>query len=122
YRDINGLNPTCSVVLIPHPNPEMGTIVWFFGIDRAQQKLLDPVLKTLGAKDYHYQNSTDRERGISAKDWKEREKSWDKITELSGVPREIGFSLDLISKERAIRILFQELSRAHPPKGGWQPD
>lgn len=38
-----------------------------------------------GVKEYHYQNSTDRADGISIRDWKQREKVWNKLynTELN---------------------------------------
>lgn len=55
---------------------------YMYAIPRARGKIapIEKLLKKImGAKPYGYWNNTDRPRGISAQQWKAREKEWDKV-------------------------------------------
>jgi hypothetical protein len=50
--------------------------------------------KTPSVKDYHYQNSIERPKDISAKEWNQRCQDWSNAT-LSGSPAHVGFSFKI---------------------------
>lgn len=112
-RGERGYNPVSSVMIYAHPDG--GTVVQFFGIERGSEKLLRKAVKKIGARDYHYQNQSDRPRNVSAKEWKMREAAWDIILPDAGIPDENGFAFDLVSKKLAIEIMLTEFARKNPP-------
>jgi len=64
--------------------------IMFFG----HRIWLDYIYKNahkFGLKDYHYQNSTDKPKSVSKREWEARERFWDKVAP-SGVPFEDGYS------------------------------
>jgi hypothetical protein len=45
----------------------------------AEHEISKSIEKDLGLEDYHYQDQTDRDEGITNRDWNERKKVWKKI-------------------------------------------
>ena len=84
----------------------------FFGVTRDNQK---KAVRDIRGEDFHYQNQTDEPEDVTDEQWKERERVWDKLLPGSGNPSEHGFSFDLITKRRALEILFAQLRIAIPP-------
>lgn len=67
------------------------------------------LVNALDAKDWHYQNSTDRPDGISWREWRTRQNFWDKALPGAGVPSENGFSFTFLGYDIPYDLKF-------PPK------
>jgi len=67
-------------------------------------KGLERLFEEIG-NDFYYQNSTDRPKEISKKEWKRREETWDKILEGNGIWNQRGFMYDF-SLNRVYDIPF----------------
>lgn len=65
-------------------------LVMLFGT----KELQDIIENSLPLEDYHYQNQTDRPDYITARNWKQREKTWDKAIGPDYIPVNHGFSVD----------------------------
>lgn len=89
-----------------------GNIVHTFGV--RSDKLL-PFVRSINGKDIHYQNQSDQPEDVPRAEWTARRKLWDMILPGSGIPSENGFFFEIVSKRRALEIIFQELRRSIPP-------
>ena len=71
--------------------------------DWTMKEALDFVNKDRRVEDFHFQNSTDKPNHISEKEWKQRERIWDKIYSNEGRLRSLG--LDIVSKNELFFLL-----------------
>lgn len=53
--------------------------------------------KVIKARDFHYQNSTDKPRNVSAKAWEQRSVTWDRLLPGSGIPSENSFTFTFLT-------------------------
>ena len=94
------------------------TLVLFFS---DKKEITSTWEKTAKVKDYHYQNQTDRPNKVSAKDWKQREKDWNKVllNKVPAVPSQNSFSFvftddnTFLNKEEVIKYLPSFETRCH---------
>ena len=68
-------------------------------------------VKGLSSKfeDYHYQNQTDRLSKIKVKDWKERERIWDKIFDDTSIPALDGLTFEILDKSMSENLIIDLL-------------
>lgn len=68
-----------------------------------------------GFADYHYQNSTDKPDKVSAREWGQRKKNWDKLVD-SRTPAENGFSVTLVKQPSSYGTDIDEMMTQFPSK------
>ena len=79
-----------EIALIPTENPEETLFLCFC----EQQEMLDVVYDAKWNEDFHYQDSTDRPKDVSEKDWDSREEAWEKAMP-TGRPRDLGLICEI---------------------------
>ena len=112
YRD---MNPAASAVVYAHPQQTETPmlLVQTFGVDDSE--LTKRFVRRIKGADFHYQNQVDQPDDMSNAQWRERGRIWDRLLPGSGNPSENGLSFDMITKRRALELLFSELRLALPP-------
>lgn len=103
-------NPSCSATVHFYKGR---IFVIFFGISRPTR--LPPSKKM---KDFHYQNQTDREDGITDEEWTEREKVWDAIFKKDDRPGHAGFVFEIIDDSDSVRLAYALFEKIHGHKAG----
>lgn len=127
-RGERGYSFVCSAMVYAHPIPsgpcapgEGESIVQFFGLERELESEVGEVVSDILGSDYHYQNSSDRPKGVKAKEWETRKRVVDILSE-QGPPSKNGLSYEFLNEEEALEILWTEFARKNPPphlKDGW---
>lgn len=113
-----------SAVIYTHPGDEFtdkGTLVLQLFCDGSWKDEKRKLLRRLRAKDYHYQNSTDKSSECSEAQWDARKRAWDKIL-VSGTPANDGLSYDVLTGRGIAEAALEALASLYPPKGGWRSD
>ena len=59
--------------------------------------------------DFHYQNQTDRPSKIKVKEWKERERIWDKIFDDTSIPALDGLTFEILDKSMSENLIIDLL-------------
>lgn len=84
------------------------TYLKFFPNNKVERDIVDNVVCTLNAEDYHYQNQTDPPEDVPYSQYQYRDKVWDELTKSTGGNYRGGFQFIIIDHFD----LTQDLSRA----------
>lgn len=98
-RGFRGTPGESCAVLYAHPRQQDTSIVQFFNVPG---HILRPAFRTLRCKDFHYQNQTDPDENITAAEWRDRRRTWDRILKEYDTPNMAGFTFELCRKEDAL--------------------
>lgn len=71
-----------------------------------------------GLLDFHYQNQTDREDGITDKDWANRRRTWDAIFKKDDRPGHAGLVFEIIDDSDSIRLAYALFDKLHKHRAG----
>lgn len=90
-KEKNSIDFSCRVTVFPLRDQVLG--IYFCEC----RELSAMFLNNPKIEDFHYQNCTDRPEDVSAKDWRQRERLWDKALCRGGlgVPALSGFTMDI---------------------------
>ena len=72
----------------------------------------------LGLSDFHYQNQTDRDDGITDADWANRRRTWDKIFKKDERPGHAGLVFEIIDDSDSVSLAYAVFEKIHNHKAG----
>lgn len=114
-------NPTAQLLIYPHPRLPQHFLIQTFGVEAPEEQ--KRFFEALQAEDYHYQNHQDRPGYLSRKEWKQRERDWDRVfKKMRHSPRECGFTFDLITAGEALEIVWTQFAKLYPPQNHSRAD
>lgn len=97
------------------------TLVQFFGVPHDLPTGTAPKfeLPKRYFRDFHYQNSTDRPRGVSAREWSERKRVWGRVFKDALTPAEAGLTFEFIGQDDDLRLTAAVERKLHGHTGRW---
>ena len=97
------------------------TLVQFFGVPLDLQTGTAPKfeLPKRYFRDAHYQNSTDKPRAVSAREWNERKRVWSRVFKDTLVPSEAGLVFGFIRRSDDLRMAAAVERKLHGHSDRW---
>lgn len=107
--------------LMVYPMPETGgLIVQTFGLDTKGMDTAErSFVRGIRGRDYHYQNSCDKPKNVTVKEWEHRKQVWDKVLPGIGTAAANGFTFELITERQSVELVLEAFFEMYPPEKGW---